>query len=671
MSAIYTVGLPPDAVAWAALVLAIVTWCAWPWTRRWVLGHTTAVAIIVAVSAGLLSLVYVHVYLRGGPRIIDATSYFLEARLLAQGAFAFDPLVPTSSFRGRFLTGPEDGSSLSVIFPPGYPLILALGFWIEQPLLIGPLIGAGLVLVSYQLGWCLFRQKSIALTAAGLSATCAALRYHTADTMSHGWAALLFGGCILLLCQTSRRATVAAGLCAGWLIATRPVTGILCVALSLYWLKALRPSGWFLAALTPGLGLLGLHQHAATGAWFSSSQTHYYAHADGPPGCFRYGFGSGIGCVHEHGDVVAESLMGGFGPLQAAITSFHRLAWHALDVANLELLWLVLPFAAIVGFKQREVRLLALASVGIIFAYAPFYFNGSYPGAGARFFADVLPLEHALLAFGLVRLSQARLAISLALLGFALRGAYAHRDLAARDGGAPMFQPEVALRARIDRGLVLVNTDHGFNLAFDPAQRDARRELVFARERGDARDRLLWEALDQPPLYRYRFHPWSSSPGPTLTPYFFAPRTPTQALTFEAEYEWPVWALSAGSAYPRRAASACASNHRALTLVPASAEPLRVELDLVVPATPRYELVLGWVRSHARTIQAKVRVGGESRSHSVAFEDQACASVPTGFSPPPGNHRISIAVETTPAQLDYVRLMPSSHQRSPRKSDIP
>ena len=34
-----------------------------------------------------LSWAYLHVYLRGGPRIIDATSYFLEARSLAAGGF--------------------------------------------------------------------------------------------------------------------------------------------------------------------------------------------------------------------------------------------------------------------------------------------------------------------------------------------------------------------------------------------------------------------------------------------------------------------------------------------------------------------------------------------------------------------------------------------------------
>ena len=671
MAPIYTVGPPPDAIAWSALVLSIGAWCAWPRARRWVLAHPSSVLGSLAVSAGLLSLLYVHVYLRGGPRIIDATSYFLEARLLAQGSFGFEALAPSGSFRGRFLIGPEQGSSLSVIFPPGYPLILALGFWLGHPLWVGPLIGVGLVLVSYQLGWQLFRERSVALTAAALSTLCAALRYHTADTMSHGFAALLFSGALLLVCRATPRAALAAGLCTGWLIATRPVTGALCVALSLYWLKGTRPSWWFATALAPGLGFFALHQRAATGSWFSSSQTHYYAHADAPPGCFRYGFGSGIGCVHEHGDVVEQTLKGGFGPLQAAVTSFHRLAWHALDVANLELLWLALPFAVIVGFGRREVRLLALASGGIVAAYAPFYFNGSYPGGGARFFADVLPLEHALLGFGIVRLSQVRLAISLALMGFALRGAYAHQALAERDGGAPMFQPEALARAGVERGLVFVNTDHGFNLAFDPAQRDARHEPVFAHERGDARDRLLWEALGQPPVVHYRFHPWSENPGPTLTPDSFAPRTPLEALTFEAEYEWPVRAIRAGSAYPRATPHACASNARILTLVPAAPNAMRVELDLLVPTKPRYELVLGWVRSSAPELRTTVQLGGETRVDRVEFKERGCQSVPVGISPSPGNHRISIGVETGPAELDYLRLVPVPSESVRTESDIP
>jgi len=46
--------------------------------------------------------------------------------------------------------------------------------------------------------------------------------------------------------------------------------------------------------------------------------------------------------------------------------------------------------------------------LGVMLAYVPFYFDGSYPGGGARLFADVLPLEHVLAPwFSGVRASRA------------------------------------------------------------------------------------------------------------------------------------------------------------------------------------------------------------------------------------------------------------------------
>ena len=91
-----------------------------------------------AALAFALSVAYVHVYLRGGPRIIDATSYLLEARSLAAGSFSFHVPDPTASFRGRFLLASSDGHTLGVLFPPGYPLVLSLGVRLGVPLLVGP-----------------------------------------------------------------------------------------------------------------------------------------------------------------------------------------------------------------------------------------------------------------------------------------------------------------------------------------------------------------------------------------------------------------------------------------------------------------------------------------------------------------------------------------------------
>src|SRR5690606_26495705 len=64
--------------------------------------HFLAVSAFVA---SLLSLFWIAIYLRGGPRIVDATTYFLQGRALAQGdlAWTLPADLPSASFRGRFL----------------------------------------------------------------------------------------------------------------------------------------------------------------------------------------------------------------------------------------------------------------------------------------------------------------------------------------------------------------------------------------------------------------------------------------------------------------------------------------------------------------------------------------------------------------------------------------
>ena len=62
---------------------------------------------LLLLSAGLtaffLSHFYREYYLLGSSRIIDATSYLLEARTLAEGSFSFETLASTANYKGRFL----------------------------------------------------------------------------------------------------------------------------------------------------------------------------------------------------------------------------------------------------------------------------------------------------------------------------------------------------------------------------------------------------------------------------------------------------------------------------------------------------------------------------------------------------------------------------------------
>jgi hypothetical protein len=601
-------GAPPDAVAWTALFLALLALSVGlhPALARLTARAPDRLAIfLLAIFAAVVSWVYVVVYLRGNPRIVDATTYYLQARALSEGHLTFDVLSPSASFRGRFSLPSPDGHSLAGIFPPGYPAVLALGFLAGAPLLVGPLIAAALVVATYLLTERVFEERAVALLAAALSAVCGVLRYHTADTMSHGWSALLFVLAIWSALGSTPGSAFGAGICSGWLVATRPVTGALALLLAAASARGLRRVGLVLLGALAPVALFFVEQHAVTGAWFRSSQAAYYALADGPPGCFRYGFGNGIGCVFEHGDFVRAHLAQGYGFFAAAGTTLRRLKMHLADAGNCELFTPLLVCGAIVAARDRRARVAVLAVAGTIVAYVPFYFDGNYPGGGARFFADVLPFEHALLAFTLFRMGLVRIALPVALTGFALHTAYDHERLASREGGRPMFEPSALQKAGVDRGLVFVDTDHGFALGHDPRVRDARDGVVVARRRHDANDVILWERLGRPPAFAYELSLAENAPPPALVA--FVPQV-TPRLRFEAEAQWPPLFVEGGSVQP--IFPPCASAQRALALGPDRGKALHVRLDVALRAAPKYRISAGWVTPASGRVDARVTFAG-------------------------------------------------------------
>jgi hypothetical protein len=590
-------GLPRDPAQWLAVALAACVlfagrtlFASSSVSRRYV--------ALAAAAAAALSAVYVVVYLRGGPRIIDATSYYLEGRSFAEGFLSFPVAAPESAVLGRFLVRSvhADGVHAAVIFPPGYPALLALGFLVKAPLAIGPLLAAAIAVVTFDLAARVAASQGlsqglgaapVAKLAVLLSVACAALRYHTADTMSHGLAALCFSAALVLVLRAADASdrkhanllAAAAGLAAGWLFATRPVSAV-ALAVTLGFLVARDPPararrvrlalGLVLGSL-PGVALFLAHQHAATGAWGFSAQRLYYALADGPPDCFRYGFGAGIGCLGEHGDFVRARLAHGFGLLAAAGTTLRRLKQHLVDPLNIEPLALLVLAGVYAARESVRGRALGLALVAQILAYVPFYFDGNYPGGGARFYADVLPIEHVLIAVAVVRMAPSPAAVkrwaagtlALALVGFAVRAGFDHALLRDREGGRPFFDSDELARAGVSSGLLFIDSDHGFDLAFDPAKRSG---VEVARYHGDALDRATWEAKGRPPAHRYRFDipPGDGHAHVAIEPMSFS--SLTRPLVIEGESLWPPLAQRGGWALPEWAAGSCASGDRWLAV---------------------------------------------------------------------------------------------------------
>jgi hypothetical protein len=593
-----------------------------------------------------LSCAYLSFYLRGGPRIIDATSYFLQARSLAAGAFSFDVPEPTAAFGGRFLLASADGHQLGVIFPPGYPLVLALGVRLGAPLLVGPTIGALLVAMTYALARALGQAGKVALLAAGLSMLCAALRYHTADTMSHGLAALLSCAALTFALRPEARwAALCSGLCLGLLLATRPVSGAVSLLLVAYALQRQNRRAWPLLLLgtLPGIVLLLAQQRALTGSFFGSTQLAYYATADAPAGCFRYGFGAGVGCRFEHGDYVSRFLPHGYGVGAALRNLAVHVLLFATDATN------ALPLTLLAGYALLRHRRTALVVLGAgillqTLAYVPFYFDGNYPGGGARFLCEAIPFCQILVARAAVDLKAARLAPVAAIAGFVLYARGGHQQLRDRDGGRPAFEPAVAIGADVRHGLLLVDSDHGFNLGHDPRAQSTKTSLVVARAHDDAHDRELYERFGRPPTYRYVFD-FKGRTAPYVVAYVPPPKE-----RWEAEAEWPA-RMQRGSAYPIH--FPCASEGKALRLLPGA------KASLPVGEGAADGLEVGWLGTTAAG--AKVRVswsGGAARLFSATGPGCVTWRLP-GHPPSPGA-RVEVELVEGEGALDFLTPQPST-----------
>jgi hypothetical protein len=592
-----------------------------------------------AALAFALSVAYVHVYLRGGPRIIDATSYLLEARSLAAGSFSFHVPDPTASFRGRFLLASSDGHTLGVLFPPGYPLVLSLGVRLGVPLLVGPALGALLVAVSFALARALGQSSKVALLAALLSALCGALRYHTADTMSHGLATLLGAGALALALRPQQRlATLGAGLCLGLLIATRPVSGAVSGLLVGFALRRqLHYLPLLLLGTLPGVALLLAQQHALTGSVLGSTQLAYYQAADAPPGCFRYGFGRGVGCRFEHGQYVERFLSDGFG-LRHALRNLGVHLWTFTSDATNAAPLALLAGHALVKHRRSPLALLGAGIALQALAYVPFYFDGDYPGGGARFLCEAIPFCQILIARAAVDLGSGSFVPAVALAGFVFFGRHGHEQLRDREGGRPLFEPEVVARAGVDRGLLFVDTDHGFNLGYDPRAESPQTALVVARARGDAHDWQLFERMGRPPTYRYVYD-FKGETGARLVPYL-----PPASRRFEAEAEWPAL-LEHGSAYPIH--YLCASGLKGLRLLAGTS------LSQWLPGAPA-ELRVGWIGTSAGGAQLRLGWTGGARIDQAA--GSGCSTLRLSLPKPSPDARLLIELVSGEGALDFVEI---------------
>lgn len=90
------------------------------------------------------------------------------------------------------------------------------------------------------------------------------------------------------------------------------------------------------------------------------------------------------------------------------------------------------------------------------------------------------------------------------MIAFGVRAGFDHAQLRDRDGGAPMFVEGDRERLGVTKGLVFVDSDAMFDLAFDPSGRPGP---SIARWKGDALDAFVMRERDETKAFRMIFAP--------------------------------------------------------------------------------------------------------------------------------------------------------------------
>jgi len=271
-----------------------------------------AVAALAAGAGGLALLISWSV-LGLVPHVTDAISYLFQGRILASGRlWEPPPAVPALFAHENVILTPTRWCSL---YPPGWPLLLALGWRLHAPWLMSPLLLALAVAGTWLAGRRLYDPATGMLAAAALACSPFALLM-AADAMAHVPALCATVWCLALIAGVMgggaesaghlpaaahspqllspegvatagvvRRALLAIGLLGGFAVLIRPGTAVALLAPAVAWyaieagrrrgLAGLAGLAWMALGAAPCLAAMAAYDAAVFGGPLASGYAVY------------------------------------------------------------------------------------------------------------------------------------------------------------------------------------------------------------------------------------------------------------------------------------------------------------------------------------------------------------------------------------------------------------
>jgi len=348
------------------------------------------IAAVVALAGAALIGVFV---LERAPHIPDEIAYLFDARSLAAGhRVATPPPVPAAFPAPEWIELETDRAY--GVFPPGWPLVLALGFLAGAPWLVNPLIACGLVLLVSRLA---VRNSdagaSTSRAAAWLLATSPFVLFMGGSFMAHPaammWTALALVSYLGYVEGRPLTGAVALPVASALLLLTRPIDAaalLLAIAAD----ALMRGAG---ARRRRGLMLMGAGLAAAgvitlldnarlTGSALEPPvsryfDTHYH------PGANRLGFGADVGLTWDFsppGHTPLEALWN--LSLNLEHLNRHLFGWPSGSH--------VLALFFLLGVrKTRGEKLLLLHAAATLLLYSFYWYHGV--AFGPRFLSTLAP----------------------------------------------------------------------------------------------------------------------------------------------------------------------------------------------------------------------------------------------------------------------------------------
>jgi len=367
---------------------------------NWLCGLSRARFNAGVFGAALLAYAGVAWFVfKGIPRLDDGMAALFQARIFAGGAVAL-PLPDEAWFCPIFgvLGAGEALGHWCGMYPPGWPALLVPGVWLSVPWLVSPLLGAGLVTSTAELGRSFFGGRT-GRAAALLALPSPFLLVLSGLHLSHMATALFL--CLALLALRKLWAGGrwtwggAAGICWGVAFLCRPVDavvlgGLFALGFLLPVRRLARGRGGVAAGLAVALlaaGILLGFQQATTGDWRTPG------HESGMGRQGQFGFAElGAGRAHTPALGLEHTR------LRLGALNDNLLGWPVPALAIV-----LLPF--LLGRARGKDALLLLPAAGLLGTFAFYwYYEAAFP---ARYVSAALPMLFVSAARGLFALGEA------------------------------------------------------------------------------------------------------------------------------------------------------------------------------------------------------------------------------------------------------------------------